>query len=70
MSVTVTGTIEITPWILGWGEAVEVLAPAQLRHKIAAIGEKLAERNRNGRLTKTRLPLEAPSRTPGKPSQP
>jgi CRISPR-associated endonuclease/helicase Cas3 len=57
MTVTVAGTVEITPWILGWGEAVEVLSPAELRQKIAASGAKMAERNgvveriaRNGRL--------------------
>src|SRR5579864_293860 len=45
MSVTVTGTVEIRPWILGWGDAVEVLAPEVLRAQIAAIGEKMAARN-------------------------
>src|ERR671922_1617631 len=45
MAVTVTGAVEITPWILGWGEAVEVLGPPDLRKKIAAAGAKLAARN-------------------------
>jgi predicted DNA-binding transcriptional regulator YafY len=45
MTVTVAGTVEITPWILGWGEAVEVVAPAELREKIAATGAKMAQRN-------------------------
>jgi predicted DNA-binding transcriptional regulator YafY len=45
MAVTVTGTVEITPWILGWGDAVEVLAPADLRARIAGVAQKLAERN-------------------------
>ena len=45
MTVKVTGTIEITPWILGWGDAVEVLAPPDLREKVAAIGTKMSERN-------------------------
>jgi predicted DNA-binding transcriptional regulator YafY len=45
MTVTVTGTLEITPWILGWGEAVEVLAPADLRKKIRDVGTKMAVRN-------------------------
>ena len=48
MTVKVTGTIEITPWILGWGESVEVLAPKDLREKIAAVASRMAERNRNG----------------------
>jgi predicted DNA-binding transcriptional regulator YafY len=45
MKVTVAGTVEITPWILGWGESVEVLAPGDLRKRIAEIGEKLKARN-------------------------
>lgn len=45
MRVTVAGTLEITPWILGWGDAVEVLSPDELRAKIAAVGKKMAERN-------------------------
>jgi predicted DNA-binding transcriptional regulator YafY len=45
MTVTVTGTIEITPWILGWGDAVEVLSPADLRDKIGKMGKGMAVRN-------------------------
>jgi len=45
MRVTVAGTVEITPWVLGWGDAVEVLAPAELREKIATIGNGMATRN-------------------------
>ena len=45
MTVTVTGTVEITPWILGWGDAVEVVAPQDLRDKIASAGAKMALRN-------------------------
>jgi predicted DNA-binding transcriptional regulator YafY len=45
MSVTVAGTLEITPWILGWGDAVEVLSPAELRDRVAEIGRTMAERN-------------------------
>jgi predicted DNA-binding transcriptional regulator YafY len=45
MSVTVAGTVEITPWILGWGESVEVLAPAELRQRIAEIGQAMANRH-------------------------
>jgi len=48
MTVTVTGTLEITPWILGWGDAVEVLAPADLRKKISGVGTKMASRNNRG----------------------
>jgi len=46
MTVTVTGIVEITPWILGWGDAVEVLAPAELRKKISEAGAKMATRNK------------------------
>jgi len=45
MAVTVTGTVEITPWILGWGDAVEVIAPPELRKKIADAGATMAARN-------------------------
>ncbi|TMD12706.1 MAG: transcriptional regulator [Chloroflexi bacterium] len=45
MSVTVAGTVEITPWILGWGDAVEVLSPVELRRRVAQIGQTMAERN-------------------------
>jgi predicted DNA-binding transcriptional regulator YafY len=45
MTVTVTGTLEITPWILGWGDAVEVLAPQDLRDKIGTVGTNMAARN-------------------------
>ncbi len=31
------GTFEITRWILGWGDAAEVVRPASLRHQVAAI---------------------------------
>ena len=31
------GTFEITRWILGWGDAAEVVRPAGLRNNIAAI---------------------------------
>jgi predicted DNA-binding transcriptional regulator YafY len=47
MTVTVTGTVEITPWILGWGDAVEVLAPTDLRKKIGEVGTKMAARNQD-----------------------
>jgi predicted DNA-binding transcriptional regulator YafY len=35
LTVTVAGTVEIRPWILSWGDAVEVLEPAELREAIA-----------------------------------
>ena len=52
MTVTVAGTVEITPWILGWGESVEVIAPLALRQAIADSGAQMAARNA---LRKSRL---------------
>jgi predicted DNA-binding transcriptional regulator YafY len=40
------GTFEITRWILGWGDAVEVLRPARLRRNVAAILDSAAARYR------------------------
>jgi len=36
LTVTVAGIVEIRPWILSWGESVEVLEPAELREVVAA----------------------------------
>ena len=36
LAVTVNGIVEIRPWILSWGESVEVLEPPELREAIAA----------------------------------
>jgi predicted DNA-binding transcriptional regulator YafY len=35
LSVTVAGIVEIRPWILSWGDGVEVLAPDDLREAVA-----------------------------------
>jgi len=35
LSVTVAGIVEIRPWILSWGDSVEVLAPPELRESVA-----------------------------------
>jgi proteasome accessory factor B len=35
LSVTVAGIVEIRPWILSWGDGVEVLAPPELREAVA-----------------------------------
>ena len=40
-TVKVAGTVEITPWILGWGAEVEVLAPPELRERIAATAQRM-----------------------------
>ena len=43
-TVTVAGTVEITPWILAWGAEVEVLAPPELRSRIAETARVMASR--------------------------
>jgi predicted DNA-binding transcriptional regulator YafY len=35
LTVTVAGTVEIRPWILSWGDGVEVLEPPALREAVA-----------------------------------
>ena len=35
LTVTVAGIVEIRPWILSWGDAVEVLSPPELRAAVA-----------------------------------
>jgi len=42
--VTVDGLGEITWWILGYGDQVEVVAPAVLRRRVAAVAERMAAR--------------------------
>jgi predicted DNA-binding transcriptional regulator YafY len=44
MTFTVAGLLEITPWILSWGDAVEVLEPADLRQRVQATAESMARR--------------------------
>ncbi len=42
--VTVSGLGEITWWVLGYGDQAEVLAPIELRRRVARHARKLAER--------------------------
>ncbi|HEY8772272.1 MAG TPA: WYL domain-containing transcriptional regulator [Candidatus Limnocylindria bacterium] len=42
--VRVAGIIEIRPWILSWGDAVEVLAPAELRASVRDVVRRAAAR--------------------------
>jgi predicted DNA-binding transcriptional regulator YafY len=43
MELAVAGIVEIRPWILSWGDAVEVLAPDELREAVAiAVGRAAA----------------------------
>ncbi len=44
----VSGTLEIRPWILGWGADVEVVAPDALRAEVAAIVRAAAAHYRRG----------------------
>src|SRR5918992_1379755 len=44
LSVTVAGIVEIQPWILSWGGAVEVLEPDELREAVASSVHQAAER--------------------------
>ncbi len=44
LSVTVAGIVEIRPWILSWGDGVEVLAPTELRDSVAAAVRAAAAR--------------------------
>lgn len=44
LEFVVGGVQEITPWILSWGDVVEVLEPPDLRQRVAAIARRLASR--------------------------
>ena len=44
LTVTVAGIVEIRPWILSWGDAVEVVAPPALREAVARMVQRAAER--------------------------
>jgi predicted DNA-binding transcriptional regulator YafY len=44
LAVTVNGIVEIRPWILSWGDGVEVLEPAELRASVAAAVRDAAAR--------------------------
>src|SRR5918996_3131892 len=44
LAVTVAGVVEIRPWILSWGDGVEVLEPPELRQAVANAVRTAAER--------------------------
>ena len=44
MTLRVRGTVEVTPWILGWGPDVEVVKPVALRDEVAARVRAAAQR--------------------------
>jgi proteasome accessory factor B len=51
LTFDVGGLLEITPWVLGWGDSVEVLAPTELRDRVAAIASALTARYSSGSAT-------------------
>lgn len=44
LTVTVAGIVEIRPWILSWGDAVDVLEPPELREAVAKAVRRAAAR--------------------------
>ena len=44
LAVRVAGIVEIRPWVLSWGDQVEVLAPPELREAVAGAVRGAAER--------------------------
>jgi len=44
MGLTVAGIVEIRPWILSWGDGVEVLEPPELREAVAGAVRRAAAR--------------------------
>jgi predicted DNA-binding transcriptional regulator YafY len=44
LSLKVAGIVEIRPWILSWGDAVEVVAPPALRQAVAQMVQRAAQR--------------------------
>jgi predicted DNA-binding transcriptional regulator YafY len=44
----VAGVLEITPWILTWGDTIEVLEPPKLRDRLSSIALGMAQRYTQG----------------------
>jgi predicted DNA-binding transcriptional regulator YafY len=44
----VAGVLEITPWVLTWGDTVEVLEPPRLRERLATVAQGMARRYSEG----------------------
>jgi predicted DNA-binding transcriptional regulator YafY len=44
LTVRVAGIVEIRPWVLSWGDQVEVLAPPELREAVAGALRGASER--------------------------
>jgi proteasome accessory factor B len=43
--VSVDGLGEITWWILGYGDQVEVISPPELRHRVGLAASRMAQRH-------------------------
>jgi predicted DNA-binding transcriptional regulator YafY len=43
MTLSVTNTVELYSWILGWGEKVEVLEPKELRERVARTAQAILD---------------------------
>jgi predicted DNA-binding transcriptional regulator YafY len=43
MTLSVTNTVELYSWILGWGEKVEVLKPKELRERVARTAQAILD---------------------------
>jgi predicted DNA-binding transcriptional regulator YafY len=48
LAFDVAGVLEITPWILGWGDTIEVLEPQALRERFAVMATGMAKRYARG----------------------
>ncbi|HSM38391.1 MAG TPA: transcriptional regulator [Candidatus Limnocylindrales bacterium] len=46
LTVSVAGIVEIRPWIMSWGDSVEVLEPPELREVVASAVRRAADRYR------------------------
>jgi proteasome accessory factor B len=44
LALTVAGIVEIRPWVLSWGDAVEVMAPPALREAVGGMVRRAADR--------------------------
>jgi predicted DNA-binding transcriptional regulator YafY len=50
-TATVAGTMEITLWILGYGDKAEVLYPESLRNEMKGVAERLSQRYKTSKAT-------------------
>jgi predicted DNA-binding transcriptional regulator YafY len=57
MRLAVASTVELVPWILGWGKSCEVLEPEELRRQVAAEHAAAAKRYK-ARRRRAGLPVD------------